>query len=186
MIRLVRPALIAMVLVASACGGDDAEPAASSSQGTAATTTTTTLAGIAAGSVMISISTDGGKVGGPTLVTVTVSNGADHPVTLVRPRWIPNFVRFTVLDSAGDPMPFYGPQVQLRPLGDEGFVLLGPGLSTSEILDLGPGYQLDAGTYTVSAEYRNPEGGSHEGGRALGFEHGEGPVSASIELVVVP
>lgn len=186
MIRFVRPAFIAVVLVASACGGDDAEPVTSPSQDTTTTTTTTTLAGIAAGSVMIGISTDGGKVGGPTLVTVTLTNGADHPVTLVRPRWIPNFVRFTVLDATGDPMPFYGPQVQLRPLGDEGFVLLGPGLSTSEILDLGPGYQLDAGTYTVSAEYRNPEGGSHEGGRALGFEHGDGPVSATIELVVVP
>ncbi len=117
---------------------------------------------------------------------VTLTNGTSETVTLVRPTWIPNFVKFTVRDSAGTSMPFYGPQNLLRPLEADGFVTLAPGESAEEVLDLGPGFQLDPGTYLITAEYRNPAGGSHEGERAVIFEHGEGPQSEPIEAEVSP
>ena len=61
-----------------------------------------------------------------------------------------------------------------------------PGESVTEIVDIGVGFQLDAGTYRVSAEYRNPAGGSHEGTRASTFEPGAGSLSEPIEVVVTP
>ena len=170
---------VAFVAIVAACGGDTVTPPEPSA-------TSSPTPGIVAGQVTLDISTEGGAVGGETLVTVTLTNGTDATVTLVRPRWIPNFVKFTVIDSDGSPMPFYGPHSLLKALGEEGFVTVEPGQSTSEVLDLERGFQLDAGSYTVFAEYRNAAEGSHEGGRALIFEHGDGPVSPTIELVVAP
>ena len=169
--------LIGLAFVVASCGGEP-DPTRSPA--------TNPPAAIAAGEITLNIATEGGTVGGATLIMVTLTNGTDAPVTLVRPRWIPNFVKFTVLDEAGNPMPFYGPHSLLKALGDGGFVTLQPSQSTSEMLDLEPGYQLDAGTYRVSAEYRNAAEGSHDGGRALIFEHGDGPTTSSVELVMAP
>ena len=169
---------ITCVALLAACGGDTAEPSES--------TTTSPPTGIVAGEITMDIATEGGTVGGETLVTVTLTNGTDATVTLVRPRWIPNFVKFTIIDSDGNSMPFYGPHSLLKALGDEGFVTVEPGQSSSEVLDLERGFQLEAGTYAITAEYRNAAEGSHEGGRALIFEHGDGPTSPTIELVVAP
>ena len=134
----------------------------------------------------LEISGDGGVAEGTVEIAVTLSNESGADVTLVRPTQFPNFVSFTVTDSDGNRMPFYGPYLRLAPLGDDGFVTLAPGESTTETLDIGPGYLLDAGTYTVTATYLNPAGGSHEGTRALVFEPDDGPVSDSIEIVVTP
>ena len=161
--------LATIALVASACGASEAT----------STPTSTPDDGL-----VIALSTAGGTVDGPIEVTVTLTNNTDSAVTLVRPTKIPNFVGFRVTDAEGSRMPFYGPQDRLTPLGDDGFVTVAPGESTREVLDLGPGYQLDEGTYSVTAEYRNPAGGSHQGTRAIVFEPGEGPSSGSIELVV--
>ena len=159
--------LVAIAVVVSACS--NSEPTATQDEG-----------------LNLALSTGGGTVDGPIEVAVTLTNNTDSTVTLVRPTTIPNFVGFKVTDANGERMPFYGPHRRLVPLGDDGFVTLGPSESTSEILDLGPGYQLDEGTYTVTAEYRNPAGGSHEGTRAVVFEPGEGLGSPSVELVVSP
>jgi len=136
--------------------------------------------------ISLEISGQGGVAEGSAEITVTLTNGSDAAVTLVRPTEFPNFVSFTVTDSDGNRMPFYGPYLRLAPHGDDGFVTLAPGESTTEILDIGPGYLLDAGTYTVTATYLNPAGGSHEGTRALVFEPDDGPDSNSIEIVVTP
>lgn len=134
----------------------------------------------------ISITANGGSAEGPLEVTVTLTNGTEESLTLVRPTFIPNFVAFEVLDADGNLMPFYGPHLRLVPLGDDGFVTLAPGESTTEVLDIGEGYQLDAGTYLVTADYRNPAGGSHEGTKAVVIEPGDGPFSVQIEVVVTP
>lgn len=157
--------LTALVLLASACTSGGAAPEAALS---------------------MELSSEGGVAGGEILVTVTLVNGTDEPLFLVRPTFIPNFVSFTVEAEDGTLMPYFGPHRQLRPLDDDGFVTVEPGASTSEQLDLGPGFRLPPGTYRVWAEYRNSAGGSHQGTRAIVFESGEGPVAAPIELVVSP
>ena len=166
-VRRLATSLLLLALVASACSSSGSEP-------------------VAAEGITLEISGDGGVAEGPAEITVTLTNEADSDVTLVRPTHLPNFVSFKVSDSDGNGMPFFGPFLLLAPLGDDGFVTLAPGESTTETLDIGPGYLLDEGTYTVTAKYLNPAGGSHEGTRALIFEPDDGPVSASIEIVVTP
>ena len=56
----------------------------------------------------ISIASDGGTAEGQIDVTVTLTNGTDRTLTLVRPTHVPNFVAFVVLDANGTRMPFYG------------------------------------------------------------------------------
>lgn len=161
-----RAFLLAVLLLTVSCTADEAEPAPDA--------------------LSMELASSGGTAGGEIPITVTLINGTDEPLVLVRPTYTPNFVTFWVEAVDGEVMPFFGPHRQLRPLGDDGFVTLGPGESTSEQIDLGPGYRLDAGTYVIWAEYRNPAGGSHEGTRAIVFETGEGPVAAPIQVVVAP
>lgn len=158
--------LLALLLALASCTGDGAEPAPIA--------------------LSMELASSGGMAGGEIPVSVTLINGTDDSLVLVRPTYTPNFVTFWVESESGELMPFFGPHRQLRPLDDDGFVTLGPGESTSEQIDLGPGYRLEAGTYVIWAEYRNPAGGSHEGTRAVVFETGEGPVAAPIQVVVAP
>lgn len=184
---------IAIVLLLGGCGGggDAGDDTVATTVETADSTIDSTpstsdvdAAGETAGAVDLALATDGGRTGGPLEVRVELTNNTDDSVTVVRPFLAPNFVSFHVEDGEGTSMPFYGPHPQLRPLGDEHFVVLAPDESVIEIIDLESGYQLDPGTYTVSAEYLNPAAGSHEGNRAAIFEPGDGPLAEPIELEV--
>ena len=132
------------------------------------------------------ISGSGGPSVGPIPIEVALSNRSDDRITVVRPFVSPNFVRFTVLDAAGRNVLFVGPQLTLAPLEDEDFVDLEPGSSVPSQFDLAPLFDLPAGEYTVSAEYRNPPEGSHEGGRAFTAKSGEGIASDTVTIEVTP
>ncbi len=119
-----------------------------------------------------------------TIVTVILANSSDGEVRVVRPTVTPNFVLFTVLDGAGEPLQYHGAYPQLRPLDESGFATLAPGESTSADFDLAELFPVTTGTYQVEAEYRNPARGSHEGASALTFEPGEGVSAAAIAIEV--
>ena len=134
----------------------------------------------------LEISSSGGPSVGPVPIEVTLSNRSDRRMTVVRPFVSPIFVRFTVIDTAGSNVLFVGPQLKLAPLDDEDFVDLEPGGVVTGRFDLAPLFDLQAGEYTVSAEYRNPPEGPHEGGRAFTAKAGEGIVADAITIEVVP
>jgi len=117
-------------------------------------------------------------------VTVTLTNTGDEGIKVVRPTVTPNFVLFVVTDGAGEEMQYQGTYAELKPLGPAGFVTLAPGEATSHEFDLIELYGLDAGSYEVTAEYRNPALGSHEGTSGLVFEPGEGIAAESITIEV--
>ena len=117
-------------------------------------------------------------------VTVTLTNTSDEAIKVVRPTVTPNFVLFVVTDAAGDEMQYHGKYPELIPLDPTGFDSLAPEETTSHEFDLTELYGLEAGTYDVAAEYRNPALGSHEGTSALVFEPGEGLAAGPITIEV--
>jgi len=157
------------MLVVAACGGDEALPAA-------------TVA--AEPGLQLELTSPGGPAGGPIPITVTLTNGTGEALTVARPFFAGNIVAFTVEDGAGNPIPFNGPYAELEPLHDDRIATLGPGESASHDFDLAEHFSLEAGTYTVTAEYRYqpPEDGS----RVLAVAPGTGPEAAGISVEVTP
>jgi len=159
--RLPTLVVLAAILTLTACSGDEAAVEAKS------------------GPLSATLSAEG------AVVTVTLTNTGDEQVKVVRPTVTPNFVLFVVTDDAGDQMQYHGKYPQLTPLDPSGFASMAPEETTSHEFDLTELYGLDAGSYEVSAEYRNPALGSHEGTSALVFEPGEG-VAAEPIMIEVP
>ena len=162
-------AVAALLLVVAACGGDEALPAATVAP---------------EGGLQLELNSPGGPIGGPIPITVTLTNGTEDTVTVARPFFTGNIVSFTVEDGAGNPIPFDGPFAELEPLHDDRIATLAPGESASHDFDLAEHFMLEAGTYTVGAEYRfqPPE----EGSRVLAVAPGEGPRAAGISVEVTP
>ena len=161
-------AVAALLLVVAACGGDEVLPAAVVSES----------------GLLLELSSPGGPAGGPIPITVTLTNGTGDTLTVARPFFAGNIVAFTVEDGADNLIPFDGPFAELEPLHDDRIATLGPGESASHDFDLADHFMLEAGSYTVTAEYRfqPPE----EGSRALAVAPGEGPRAAGISVEVTP
>ena len=135
--------------------------------------------------IAFSLAGEGGSVASVP-ITATLTNRSDEPMTVVRPFVSPTFVRFTLTDAEGGETPFIGPQLKLAPLEDEDFATLAPGDSVSSDFDLAALFDFTAGTVFVTAEYRNPPEGSHEGGRAFTARAGDGIDADQITLEVSP
>ena len=131
------------------------------------------------------LASEGGTVASAP-ITVTLTNQSVGPITVVRPFVSPNFVRFTVTDAEGGQMLFIGALMKLVPLEDDYFATLAPSESVSSDFDLAALFELAAGTVSVTAEYRNPPDGSHEGGRAFTASAGEGIDAGAITIEVSP
>jgi hypothetical protein len=163
-------AVAALLLVVAACGGDEVLPAAVVSES----------------GLLLELSSPGGPAGGPIPITVTLTltNGTTDTVTVARPFFAGNIVSFTVEGDAGNPIPFDGPFAQLEPLHDDRIASLAPGESVSNDFDLAEHFMLEAGSYTVTAEYLFQP--PIEGSRALAVAPGEGPAAAGISVEVTP
>lgn len=177
---------VTLALVAVSCGSSSDEPVATSPAPSPTTGPAATSAPVVTGPLELLIESGGGPSSGPIPLTVSVVNRTEDTVTVVRPIFISNFISLRIHDSSGERMRFFGPHRELAPLSDGGFATLASGEGTAHEFDLHGGFDLSPGTYTVTAEYFNPSGGSHEGSRALVFELGEGPVSAEITFEVTP
>ncbi len=170
MVRLVRRGAVALTVVTvvlAACGGEE-EPAAS----------------VPEPALRLVLSSPGGPAGGPIPVTATLENGTAATVTVARPFFAGNIVAFSVVDAAGEEVPFDGPYAQLEPLHEDRIVTLDPGESASHQFDLAEHFMLELGTYTVSAAYRFQP--VTEGGPALAVVPGDGPVASPITVEVGP
>lgn len=130
------------------------------------------------GELALSLEADG------AIVTATLANGSTEPVRVVRPTVTPNFIVFIVEDADGNEFPYRGTYPQLRPLSEDGFADLEPGDATSVAFDLIDLYPLAPGSYQVTAEYRNPARGSHEGTSAVVYEPGAGLPAGPVEITV--
>ena len=103
-------------------------------------------------------------LGEPINLTVRLTNVGSDPVTVVKPFFSPNLVRFEVTDAEGDVLPFNGPFARLRPFLEADFVDLEPGASVEESFDLAQLYEIEStGSFTVVAEYTNFDDGSQAG-----------------------
>lgn len=175
------------MVAASACGSGGSDDSTGLGDDTGSTprtaaSTSTAPADVRMSPLELQLSSGGGDAN-TVAVTVTLTNSSADAVTVVRPVAPYYFVRFEVTDGEAS-LPYLGELAKLQPLADEFFAELGPGESISEEIDLQTYYRLPVGSYAVSAEYVNPEFGPHEGTRALTFEIGDGPRSASIDLDV--
>jgi hypothetical protein len=128
--------LVWMLIVAGCGGGDDSGPPSAAVDG-----------------ADLDVALQLGAAGASIPAVVTVTNNADQPVTIVRPDISPNFVYFEIRDAAGDPLPFDGPWLSLRPREADDVVELRPGESAEQEFDLTRWYSPAPGTYTVTAEY---------------------------------
>jgi len=115
-------------------------------------------------------------------VTVTLANTSSESIRVVRPTVTPNFVLLVITDADGVELPYLGTYKELVPLTEDGFTTLEPGDSTAAEFDLGILFPLETGDYTLAAEYRNPELGTHQGTSAVIFEPGEGIVASPITV----
>ncbi|UCH87551.1 MAG: hypothetical protein JSU97_03990 [Dehalococcoidia bacterium] len=97
-------------------------------------------------------------------LTFRLTNRSDDPVTVVKPFVSPNLVFFEVVDASGAPLLFDGPWAKLKPFLADSFVSLEVGESVEQVFDLTQLYEIsEAGSYTVTGNYRNWDDGSRFG-----------------------
>ena len=170
---------LALSVSAVACGDDsDADlPPTSTSAGSSTSAAPGPVLGVG-------VSSPGGPAAGPVPVTVTLTNLSVSEVTVVRPFFTATLVSFRVVGPDGEPVPFDGPYADLATLDSGAFVTLAPGESVSDDFDLADHFMLPRGASQVTAEYRNPTGGSFGGEAGLQFDAGSGPVSVPITIEV--
>jgi hypothetical protein len=102
--------------------------------------------------------------GEPIEVTFRLTNRSNDPVTVVKPFMSPNLVFFEVVDANGEALLFDGPWAKLKPFLVEAFVILQAGQSVQQGFDVAQLYDMsEAGSYTVTADYRNWDDGSRFG-----------------------
>lgn len=134
-------------------------------------------------SLSLALARDQVSIGEAIPLTVTLRNTGKTALTAARPAIVPTLVYIEVRARGGDEVPFYGPWLRLSPLGRDSFAELAPGGSAEHEFDLAEFYQLPAGDYTVVANYRNPQDGSHLGLHAF-VVAGDGVSSGGVTLKV--
>ena len=103
-------------------------------------------------------------LGEPIELTFRLTNRSDGSVTVVKPFISPNLVLFEVVDADGVALLFDGPWAKLKPFLTDAFVSLEVGESVEQVFDLAQLYDIgEAGSYTVTGNYRNWDDGSRFG-----------------------
>lgn len=168
--RLVTIAVLATLVLATACGGGSDEDTDAAVTGTLSVTLTLAADQVAAGAAIP--------------LTVTVRNESGDTLTVARPALVPSMVYLAVTRDGGDVVPFDGPWPRLRPLTADAFVELAAGESVEHAFDLADWYTLPAGTYSIVASYHNEHDGSQLGLSALVIDAADELPSSAVALEV--